>query len=42
MSEASLAVEDQGVPAATPPAPLKSLHQTSIGAENFSGLSLAR
>jgi hypothetical protein len=42
MSEASLPVEGQGVPAATPPAPLNSLNQTSVGAENFSGLSLAR
>jgi hypothetical protein len=42
MCEASLAVEDQGVPAATPPAPLNSLNQTAIGAEDFSGLSLAR
>jgi hypothetical protein len=42
MSEASLAVEGQSVPAATPPAPLNPLDQTSIGAGNFSGLSLAR
>jgi hypothetical protein len=42
MSEASLPVEIQGVQAATPPAPLNFLIQTSIWAENFSGLSLAR
>jgi len=42
MSEASLPVEGLGVPAATPPSPLNSLNQTSIGAGNFSGLSLAR
>jgi hypothetical protein len=42
MSEASLPVEGQAVPAATPPSPLNSLNKTSIGAENFSGLSLAR
>jgi len=42
MSEASLPVEVRGVPVATPPAPLNSLNQTSIGAGNFSGLSLAR
>jgi hypothetical protein len=42
MSEASLAVEVQGVPAATPLAPLNPLNQTSIGAGNFSGLSPAR
>jgi hypothetical protein len=42
MSETSLPVEGQGVPAATPPAPLNLLKQTLIRAGNFSGLSLAR
>ena len=42
MSEASLPVKGQAVPAATPPSPLNFLIKTSIGAGNFSGLSLAR
>jgi hypothetical protein len=42
MSEASLPVEVQGVPVATPLAPLNSLNQISIWDGNFSGLSLAR
>jgi hypothetical protein len=35
MSEASLAVEVQGVPAAPPPPPLNSIKQISIGADKF-------
>lgn len=42
MSEASLPVEIQGVPVATPPAPLNFLKNISIVIENFSRLSLAR